>query len=128
MLSAGGPGSNLNAAINTGGGDNTVSAGASGSEPGNLNAGFNVFGNRNTVTAGPGPLSLAGTVLRNDLTVTRTNLGVAINNFGGSGASEAASTSRQSGTVRTTRYRAESDNTAGASTASENKKRHSDSE
>ena len=62
-----------------------------------MNAGFNVFGAGNTVTAGPGPLALAGSVVRNGLTVTRTNPGIAINSdpFGG-----AAATTRQSSTVR----------------------------
>ena len=103
-LSAGGPGSNLNAAVNAGGGGNTISAGASGSEPGNLNAGFNFFGTRNTVTAGPGPLSLAGSVLQDGLTVTQENPGIAINNnrIGGPAAASGQSSTvpRQGSLVR----------------------------
>ena len=75
-LTAGGPGS-LDGVVNVGGGGNTISAGG----PGNLNAGFNFFGRDNLVTVGPGPLALAGSVLRNGQTVTKQNPGVAINGF-----------------------------------------------
>ena len=91
-LSVGGPGSNLNFVLNVGGGSSTISAGG----PGNLNAGFNFFGTTNTVAAGPGPLALAGSVFKDGLTVTKTNPGIAINNFRIGGA---AATSGQSSTV-----------------------------
>jgi hypothetical protein len=73
---------NLNAVINAGGGDNTISAG----DPGNLNAGFNFFGTGNNVAAGPGPLALAGSLLRDGQTITKTNPGIAINDFRVGGA------------------------------------------
>jgi hypothetical protein len=97
-LSAGGPGSNLNLALNGGGSGNTISAGATGGVPGSLNVGFNLFGGSNSVAAGPGPLALAGSVFNNGQTVTQTNPGIAINNnpFGG-----ATATSFQSSTVPT---------------------------
>ena len=123
MLSVGGPGSNLNFVLNVGGGGNTISAGG----PGNLNAGFNFFGNTNTVAAGPGPLALAGSVFKDGLTVTKTNPGIAINNFRIGGA---AATSGQSSTVpkakRSARKhdgvgRTKTVNAAGATTGSNKK-------
>jgi len=91
-----------------------------------LNAGFNFLGNTNTVTAGPGPLALAGSVLQDDLTVTKTNPGIAINSFRVGGA---VATSRQSSTVpkanavriRTTGDRPKIVNAAGAITGSNTK-------
>ena len=93
-LSAGGPGSNLNFAINGGGNGNEISAGN-----GTLNGGFNFFGGTNTVAAGPGPLAFAGSIFRNGpLTpaITQTGPGIAINSdpIGG-----AAATSSQTSTV-----------------------------
>ena len=64
-------------AVNGGGGGNTIQAGG----PGDLNAGFNFFGQANNVAAGPGPLALAGSVLKDNQVVTKTNAGIAINNF-----------------------------------------------
>ena len=99
-LSAGGPGSNLNARPQRRRKRQHISAGATGGEPGNLNAGFNFFGGTNTVTAGPGPLALAGSIFKNGPPpVTQTGPGIAINNnrIGG-----AAATSGQSSTVRNT--------------------------
>jgi hypothetical protein len=80
-LSVGGPGSNLNVVLNVGGGGSHINAGPNAGTPGNLTAGFNFFGTTNTVAAGPGPLALAGTVLQDNLTVTKTMPGIAINNF-----------------------------------------------
>ncbi len=76
-LTVAGPGT-LNAVLNAGGGDSTVSAGGPGST---LTAGFNFLGTTNTVAAGPGPLALAGSVLQDGQTVTKTDAGIAINNF-----------------------------------------------
>ena len=79
-LSAGGPGSNLNFAINGGGSGNNISAGFADGRSGSLNAGFNFFGGPNTVAAGPGPLALAGSIFRNGgLPITQTGPGIAIN-------------------------------------------------
>jgi hypothetical protein len=91
-LTVGGPGSNLNLVLNVGGDINTINAGG----PGNLNAGFNFFGTNNAVSAGPGPLALAGSVLQDGQNVTKTNPGIAINNFRVGGA---ALTSGQTSTV-----------------------------
>jgi hypothetical protein len=96
-LSAGGPGSNLNAVLNAWGRGNTISAGSE-SEPSNLNAGFNFFGANNRVAAGPGPLALAGSVLRDGQIIRKTGPGIAINNFRIGGA---AATSGQNSTVPT---------------------------
>ena len=66
-----------------GGGGNTITAGG----PGNLNAGFNFFGSNNQVSAGPGPFALAGTILRDGLTVIKNLPGFAINDTRVGGAS-----------------------------------------
>ncbi len=49
--------------------------------PGNLNAGLNFFGTNNKVSARPGPLALAASIFQDFQTVTKTNPGIAINNF-----------------------------------------------
>lgn len=76
-------GNNLNLALNTLGGGNHVPS------SGNLNAGFNALGDDNTFEAGPGHLALAGSILRNGQSVTKTNFGIAINNFRIGGAAAA---------------------------------------
>jgi hypothetical protein len=88
-LSVGGPSSSLNAALNFGGGRNILNAGG----PGSLNLGFNALGNANNVAAGPGPLALAGAVLKDGQTVTRTKPGIAINadRIGGTAATNTKS-------------------------------------
>ena len=66
--------------------------------------GFNFFGADNTVAAGPGPLTLAGSVLQDGLTVTQENPGIAINNnrIGGPAATSGQSSNvpRQASLVR----------------------------
>jgi hypothetical protein len=86
-LTVGGPGSNLNVALNVGGGNSVINAGG----PGNLTSGSNFFGFNNNVSAGPGPLALAATAFQDNLTVTKTTPGIAINDFriGGTGATSA---------------------------------------
>ena len=91
-MSAGGVGENLNFVYNFGEDRNDITAGDSGS----FNAGFNAFGSGNTVEAGPGPISLAGSAFKDGQTVTKTNPGIAINNFRIGGAT---ATRGQSGAV-----------------------------
>lgn len=73
----------FNTAINLGGRDTIVWAGPLN---GSLSAAFNVLGSNNTVQTGPGPLAIAGLILQNNSTATKTGPGFDVNGARAGGA------------------------------------------